>query len=136
MALTLTQIRENENIKADRFGMAAISYIFKAFGDRIRSKEYWPWGRDINFPWDNETYDSYEINYNKNLLLAIECLEEAISRLNNDTETQYNDISTKSLEKRLALLKNKLKNINTISEKINETSKETKDKIDELENYE
>lgn len=49
--LTIDQMINNENIKADRFGMAAISYIFKAFGDDIRSKEYWPWSEKDNCGW-------------------------------------------------------------------------------------
>ena len=54
MALTLENFLNNENIKADRFAMAAISYIFKAFGDNIRSKEYLPCGDKVDFPCGDE----------------------------------------------------------------------------------
>ena len=142
MALTLDQIRQNENIKSDRFGMAAISYIFRAFGDRIRSKEYWPWGKDINFPWNSdyeETTSENGIYTQKDLLLAIDCLDEAITRVykeTNENDTIYNDISIKGFKNRLNKLIMKLNIYDGISNKINETSKETKDKIAELENYE
>lgn len=49
--LTIDHMLENDKILADRFGMAAISYIFKAFGDDIRSKEYWPWSEKSNCVW-------------------------------------------------------------------------------------
>ena len=38
--MSINEIIENENIRSDRYAMAAISFIFKAFGDSIRSKEY------------------------------------------------------------------------------------------------
>jgi len=142
MALTLDQIRQNENIKSDRFGMAAISYIFKAFGDRIRSKEYWPWGKDVNFPWNSdyeETVSNNNLYIRKDLMLAIDCLDEAIIRVYKEmyeTETKYNDVSIKGFKKRLKELIAKLNTLDGISDKINETSKETTDKLAELENYE
>ena len=49
--MTINEIIENNNIQSDRYAMAAISCIFKAFGDSIRSKEYWPWGKDIQCEW-------------------------------------------------------------------------------------
>lgn len=49
--LTIDHMLANDNILADRFGMAAISYIFKAFGDDVRSKEYWPWSEKSNCMW-------------------------------------------------------------------------------------
>jgi len=49
--MTINEIIENENICSDRYAMAAISYIFKAFGDSNRSREYWPWGRDVQCEW-------------------------------------------------------------------------------------
>lgn len=49
--MTINEIIENENIRSDRYAMAAISYIFKAFGDSTRSKEYWPWGKDVQCEW-------------------------------------------------------------------------------------
>ena len=49
--MSIYEIIENNNIHSDRYAMAAISCIFKAFGDPIRSKEFWPWGDKVQCPW-------------------------------------------------------------------------------------
>ena len=59
--MTINEIIENENIRSDRYAMAAISFIFKAFGDSIRSKEYWPWGKDVQCEWTPSKGTSYDI---------------------------------------------------------------------------
>ena len=59
--MSINEIIENENIRSDRYAMAAISFIFKAFGDSIRSKEYWPWGKDVQCKWTPSKGTSYDI---------------------------------------------------------------------------
>lgn len=51
--MTFTDISNNTTIRSDRYAMAAISQIFKAFGDIERSKEYWPWGETVDYPWES-----------------------------------------------------------------------------------
>ena len=75
--MTLSQILENDNIKADRFGMAAISYIYKAFGDDVRSKAYWPWSEKVNFPWSKTQGPIIDLNN------AILCINKSITQLQN-----------------------------------------------------
>lgn len=59
--MSINEIIENENIRSDRYAMAAISFIFKAFGDSTRSKEYWPWGKDVQCEWTPSKGTSYDI---------------------------------------------------------------------------
>ena len=66
--MTINEIIENENIRSDRYAMAAISYIFKAFGDSIRSKEYWPWGKDVQCEWTPSKGTSNDITQAELLL--------------------------------------------------------------------
>ena len=143
--MTLQQILENENIKADRFGMAAISYIFKAFGDNIRSKEYWPWGDKVDFPWDNgkDTISSDKIQDALNisnwttygnlsdLTRAMLCLKEAQVRSHEEEHIEIkrnNSNSIKDLKKRLDRINMSVKDADTLSQNINETSTEYEEK--------
>ena len=144
---TLEDLLKNENIRADRFGLAAISYIFKAFGDVIRSKEYWPWGSKVNFSWDNgkdsisgdnlqEALDISNWQSTGNLgdlTRAMLCIKEAQIRSKNE-ETQKiktsNKNSIKDLQKRLARLGINSKTINRDINNVNNTSKNIKDQID------
>lgn len=136
---SLNDFLKNENIKPDRFGMAAISYIFKAFGDVIRSKEYWPWGETVNFSWDNgkdnisddqmqEALDISNWNSNGNLgdlTRAMLCLKEAQVRSKEDSSIkikQKNRNDIKALKKRLDQIALSTKRSNTISTNINATS--------------
>ena len=114
MALTLYEILENENIKADRFGMAAISYIFKAFGDNVRSKEYWPWGDKVDFPWNSDK-NAYLVRDEgirlSDLSYALACLYKAyeIYLKEEEFENKY-EKSTNGLKKRIEELIKDIKN--------------------------
>lgn len=66
--MTINEIIENENIRSDRYAMAAISYIFKAFGDSNRSREYWPWGKDVQCEWTSSKGTSSDITQAELLL--------------------------------------------------------------------
>ena len=127
--LSLTQILENENIKADRFGMAAISYIFKAFGDNIRSKEYWPWGDKVDFPWQESNGLETDLT-NANL-----CITQAKIRSHEEEHIEIkrnNSNSIKDLKKRLDRINMNVKDADTLSQNINETSTEYQDKASNI----
>lgn len=100
--MTINEILENENIRSDRYGMAAISYIFKAFGDPIRSKEYWPWGDKVDLPWKES------IGFENDITSAMKLLTHARERYHKETKDPI--IKTKSkntvkeLKKRLMQL--------------------------------
>lgn len=124
--MTLQQILENENIKADRFGMAAISYIFKAFGDDIRSKEYWPWGSTVNFPWEESKGLETDLT-NANL-----CITQAKIRSKKESTIKIkenNKNGIKALKKRLDQIMLGNKKSNVISTNINATSELAQNEI-------
>ena len=150
--MTLQQIISNTNIKADRFGMAAISYIFKAFGDNIRSKEYWPWGDKVDFPWDNvkdtisgdKMQDALNISnwatYGNlsDLTRAMLCLKEAQSRSQIEQETekieikQNNSNNINNLKKRLDRINMGIKTVNRITKNVNDTSIDYQEKTNNI----
>lgn len=140
---TLDQLFQNENIKADRFALAAISYIFKAFGDNIRSKEFWPWGINVNFSWDNGkdqiTDDMFNdtnasswqtIGNKSDLTRAMLCLRQAQQRSEKE-ETNIiktnNYRNVRDLQKRLNRISLRNKGIISTTNNINKTSIETQD---------
>ena len=126
---------DNVTIKPDRFGMAAISTIFKAFGDNIRSKEYWPWSERMGNDWAWESSKGYENDLN----YAIDLIKYALNRINSeDDENMDNTINSsaqniKDLKKRINKLIDGVNESNNITDAINTTSAETSD---ELNNYE
>ena len=125
MPLTLENFLNNENIKADRFGMAAISYIFKAFGDNIRSKEYWPWGDKIDFPWEESN------GFETDLTNANLCITQAKLRSHEEEHIEIKkNISNniKELKKRLERINMGVKNVDTVTQNIVNTSTEYQEK--------
>ena len=141
--MTLREILANKNIHADTYAMAAISYIFNAFGDIVRSKDYWPFGKILNFDW--------HIISDTNLAITCAelCLERAREKHNeNDesVETQINNnesITTsysgnelsdqlRLLSKRLNKVIDKLNSINTSNTNINNVSEEVISKISNI----
>lgn len=130
--MTVSEIIENDNIKPDRFGMAAISCIFKAFGDNIRSKEYWPWGDKVNCPWTKSK------GLTSDLSTAIELLLRSIELSNSPEENEDKplDSSIFNFRKRLNSAISGINTSDIANKKINETSKDTLSKISEVLNYE
>ena len=131
--MTLSDILENNNIHSDKYARAAISHIYKAFGDNVRSKEWWPWGTSVPFKW----YPSKGIN--TDILEAELLLEKARIKSVGESNTNINSSDFLSEIKSLANLnnylydmKNNLKTINNISDKINEISEGTNSKIDNI----
>ena len=136
--MTLYEILEHDKIRSDRYALAAISHIFKAFGDPIRSKEYWPWGRDVQCEW----YPTQGTN--KDITEAELLLERARTKFeeeqNQDT-IDYKKITDsismedtfgkqiKDLRRRLRKLSRNAKDITKASENIINTSEEVDSKI-------
>ena len=119
---TLEQLFQNENIKADRFGMAAISYIFKAFGDTLRSQEYWPWSEKVNLPWESSKGTDYD------LTIAIELLNEAINRIDESTDVLIKTTNSGNIND----LKRQLSNLKTKEERLNNYIKQANDLVEEI----
>lgn len=136
--MTIYEIIENNNIQADRYAMAAISCIFKAFGDSTRSKEFWPWGDKVQCPW------TITKGTNKDITDAELLLERArlkyIEENNNSEKINYfdndmNNISNndiKSLQSQMNKIRLNIKKIDNISENTIDTSKDTKEIINTL----
>lgn len=136
--MTLTEILEHSKIRSDRYALAAISHIFKAFGDPIRSKEYWPWGRDVQCEW----YPSKGTD--RDITEAELLLERARTKFEEETSsdkeyTKLNDSigsmddltkQTKALRNRLMKINRRISTINKSNESIIKVSEETESKID------
>lgn len=134
--LTIDHMINNENIKADRFGMAAISYIFKAFGDDIRSKEYWPWSEKDNCRWpglrgEYHSRDEYMMWAKRTLERASVNSYTVDDQTSNDEKNPI-DISLIQLKERLKKSVDNVIDINDTNKNINKTSNEIHTKIDEL----
>lgn len=116
------------HIKPDRFGMAAISTIYKAFGDNVRSKEMWPWSERVGNDWQWEKSKG-TIN---DLRDAVDLIEYAVMRyeLEMDYENQTHDTEdtyafVKNLKRRINRVKNSINTAENITDAINKTSIET-----------
>ena len=129
-------INNDAYIKPDRFGMAAISTIFKAFGDNIRSKEYWPWSEKVGdqFMWEssngltNDLLDAIE--YIKLSLIQIdkEIYEEQESNKSNLTSMD----AIKELVKRINRVNNTINNVNRSVDDINKTTEEISNDVNTI----
>ena len=133
--MTLSDILENNNIHSDKYARAAISHIYKAFGDNVRSKEWWPWGTSVPFKW----YPSKGINTDileAELLLEkarLKSVDESNTNINNSNDSFLSEIkSLTNLNNYLYNIKNNLKTVNNTSDKINEISEGTSSKIDNI----
>lgn len=135
--MTINEIIEHENIRSDRYAMAAISYIFKAFGDPIRSKEYWPWGKDVQYKWYPSRGTNIDITEAELLLeRARQKFEEETNstseytKLTVDTTMDYNK-EIKQLQKRLNKFTRNLSTVTKSNNAIKNISEETSSKISE-----
>ena len=133
--MTLTEIIEHENIRSDRYAMAAISHIYKAFGDSNRSKEYWPWGKDVQCEWYPSRGTNMDITEAELLLeRARQKFEEETNstseytKLTVDTNMDYNK-EIKQLQKRLNKFTRNLSTVTKSNNAIQNISEETSSKI-------
>ena len=138
--MSIYEIIENNNIHSDRYAMAAISCIFKAFGDPIRSKEFWPWGDKVQCPWTitkgtEKDIDDAELLLERARLRYIEENSDPV-QINDKTDTMTNSFSDqiKDLQNRINKLRLNTKKVNKASQNTIDVSKETQDSIDKLTN--
>ena len=134
--MKIRELLENENIKADRFGMAAISYIFKAFGDNERSQYYWPFSEKLGLGW-YETLEGDEANIS-DLTMAVRMINEATKRYNIENSSE-NKIIVDNKEKNISDFKRKLNKIklmfklnNKSTTSVNSILKQTERKINSM----
>ena len=132
--MSIYEIIENENIRSDRYAMAAISCIFKAFGDSIRSKEIWPWGKDVQCEWYPSKGTKIDILESELLLerslKKIE--EETVSENDKNIDNTYImnlDKNITELKRKLNKLQNNISNIKNISKEVINVSNETNSDI-------
>ena len=134
--MKIRELLENENIKADRFGMAAISYIFKAFGDNERSQYYWPFSEKLGLGW-YETLEGDEANIS-DLTMAVRMINEATKRYNIENSSE-NKIIVDNKEKNISDFKRKLNKIklmfklnNKSTNSVNNILRQTERKINSM----
>jgi len=122
--MTINEIIENENIRSDRYAMAAISYIFKAFGDNNRSKEYWPWGRDVQCEWTSSKGTNNDITYAQLLLERARIKFDEEQTINNDYSKINDDIMTNTFDKQMKELRRRINKLAINMKRINSSSQE------------
>ena len=137
--MNLEALKENKNIRADRFAMAAISYIFKAFSDNKRSIDYWPWsGKDAEYlEWEDSSGKTND------LYMSIHLLTEAINRVNNENtdggeinddpnneKSNIFDKTTKEYKRRINQITANLNNLNNSILVTNKVSDKLQDTLD------
>ena len=120
------------NIRSDKFAAAAISYIYKAFGDIVRSKEIWPFSNKVNLGWQNSKGTEQDCLDAMNFLVrALEKYEKEI-----EEETSKDTLSGDDFIKKLRYLLNniskEIKIVNNTSDNINATSNNVENEIDKL----
>lgn len=136
--MTINEIIENQNICSDRYAMAAISYIFKAFGDSIRSKEYWPWGRDVQCEWIPSKGTDNDITYAELLLerarskFAEENTDNEYSKINDEIMKNTVDKQLKDLKRRINKVTLNMKRINKSSKEVIDVSERANDVVDSV----
>ena len=130
MTPTELTILGRNDIRSNKFAAAAISYIYNAFGDIIRSKESWPFSSKKELGWQNSKGTEEDLKSAFQFLLASynKYLNEnsksndviPISNTINDIKTELEDI-----DKELDL-------IDSISESIDNITNDTNDKINNV----
>lgn len=113
--MTLNEILEHESIRSDRYALAAISHIYKAFGDPIRSKECWPWGRDVQCEW----YPSKGTN--KDITEAELLLERA--RIKFEEEQNKDSVEYKKIRDNISMEDTFNKQIKELRRRLNKAAK-------------
>lgn len=141
--MTVDEIMLNENIRSDRYAMAAISFIFNAFGDPIRSKEYWPWGEKVQCAWRPTKGTDIDISYAKLLLERARIkYEEEISENEENYKINTNIVmddlrkNIKQLQNRLNRVKINVKNIVSATSELNNINDNTQKTVNDITNTE
>jgi len=125
-------ILERNDIRSDKFAAAAISYIYKAFGDIIRSKEIWPFSNKVNLGWQNSKGTEQDCLDAMNFLTrALEKYELELEEETNKTNLSGDDF-IKKLRYLLNNISNEVKIANETSDNINATSNNVEEEINKL----
>lgn len=125
-------VLNNDNIRSDKFAAAAISYIYKAFGDIIRSKEIWPFSNKVNLGWQNSKGTEQDcLNAMNFLIRALEKYELELKEETNKTNLSGDDF-IKKLRYLLNNISNEVKIANETSDNINATSNNIEEEINKL----
>lgn len=120
------------DIRSDKFAAAAISYIYKAFGDIIRSKEIWPFSNKVNLGWQNSKGTEQDcLDAMDFLIRALEKYELEIEKETNQTNLSGDDF-IKKLRYMLNNISKEIKIVNNTSDNINTTSNNVENEIDKL----
>lgn len=87
-----SSILNNSKISSDKYGLAAVSYIYKAFGNFVRSKELWPFSEKLNQEWEESKGCEYDCVFAISLLLrALEKYREEIGKSSQDSDSTETD---------------------------------------------
>ena len=125
-------VLNNDKIRSDKFAAAAISYIYKAFGDIIRSKEIWPFSNKLNLGWQNSKGTEQDCLDAMNFLVrALEKYELELEEETNKTNLSGDDF-IKKLRYLLNNISNEVKIANETSDNINATSNNVETEINKL----
>lgn len=125
-------VLNNDKIRSDKFAAAAISYIYKAFGDIIRSKEIWPFSNKVNLGWQNSKGTEQDCLDAMNFLVrALEKYEKEIEE-ETSKDTLSGDDFIKKLRYMLDNISKEIKIVNNTSDNINATSNNVENEIDKL----
>ena len=120
--MTIYEMIMNDNIRSDRYAMAAISNIFKAFGDDIRSKEFWPWGDKVQCPWTISKGTDEDISEAELLLERARLKYNDETEININNEKYYSTVSMNNLNKNIKDLQKQVEKIQRNINKINQSS--------------
>ena len=160
MASTLESLLKDTSISADVFGLAALSYIFIAFGDVAKAKEYWPWNsyglkifenefdnitsnpklEETVKDNDNGTYNTSKYKWETSgnmddLTRAMLCLKAAQIRSNQSIvkeKAAEKAASIQNIKKRLSQIQTSVNSIRKAINDINSVSSNTSNKITEI----
>ena len=126
---------DNENIRSDKYAAAAISYIYKAFGDVIRSKEIWPFSNKLNLGWQNSNGTVQDCaDAMQYLLKALDRYETEIADTNINKITLSNDNFIKNLKKFVNKIDEDTEDSNQISDAIAAISSNVEHEINKIMN--
>ena len=134
LIMTINEIIENENICSDRYAMAAISCIFKAFGDNISSKEYWPWGKDVQCEWTTSNGTNADIEQAQILLNRAKTKfyeENSETKINEENMNDFNN-QIKSLTRRINKVATNMKRVNKSSQEVTKVSDKANEIVDSI----
>ena len=138
--MTIYEMMMNNNVHSDRYAMAAISYIFKAFGDDIRSKEFWPWGDKVQCPWTISKGTNIDIGEAELLLERARLKYDEETEASNINDKIYNEDTMKDsfaknikeLQKRINKIQLNIGKVVKASDHTNTVSEQTTDTINKL----